>query len=64
MVGVAVTSAPSANDTYGLAETIRVTLTFSEAVAATTSSRLNIDMDPAHWARSGQPAKAVAARQI
>ena len=49
VAGVAVTSAPSADNTYALGETIRVTLTFSEAVAVTGAPRLKIDMDPAHW---------------
>ena len=49
VTGVAVTSTPVSGDTYGLGETIRVTLTFSEAVDVTGAPRLNIDMDPAHW---------------
>ena len=49
MTGVAVSSSPQANATYALGETIRVTLTFSEAVTVTGSPRLKIDMDPAHW---------------
>ena len=43
------TSTPASGDTYGLGETIRVTLTFSEAVSVTGTPRLEIDMDPAHW---------------
>ena len=49
VTGVAVTSAPASGDTYGLGETIRVTLTFSETVDVTGTPRLKIDMDPAHW---------------
>ena len=47
--GVAVTSTPGSGDTYGLGETIRVTLTFSESVNVTGTPRLKIDMDPAQW---------------
>ena len=47
--GVAVTSSPASGDTYGLGETIQVTLTFSEAVDVTGMPRLKIDMDPADW---------------
>ena len=46
---VRVSSAPEEGDTYGPGETIRVTVTFSEAVDVTGSPRLKIDMDPAHW---------------
>ena len=46
---VAVSSSPKADATYGKGETIRVTLTFSEAVDVTGSPRLKIDMDPAEW---------------
>ena len=49
VTGVAVTSAPKANNTYTLGEIIRVTLTFSEAVEVSGTPRLKIDMDPAHW---------------
>ena len=49
VTGVAVSSSPQANATYALGETIRVTLTFSEAVTVTGSPRLKIDMDPADW---------------
>ena len=49
VAGVAVTSVPNANSTYGLGDTIRVTLTFNEAVDVTGTPRLKIDMDPAHW---------------
>ena len=44
--GVAVTSSPSADNTYALGETIQVTLTFSEAVDVTGTPRLKIKMDP------------------
>ncbi len=47
--GVNVSSSPQANATYGLGETISITLTFSEAVDVTGSPRLKIDMDPAEW---------------
>ena len=43
---VAVTSDPGDDDTYALGETIRVTLTFSEAVDVTGAPRLKIKMDP------------------
>ena len=46
---VAVSSVPGGDSTYGLGETIRVTLSFSEAVAVTGTPRLAIDMDPAGW---------------
>ena len=42
-------SRPGTGDTYGLGETIRVRVTFSEAVAGTGSPQLKIDMDPADW---------------
>ena len=46
---MSVTSTPASGDAYALSETIRVTLTFSEAVVATGTPRLKIDMDPASW---------------
>ena len=46
---VAVTSDAGDDDTYLLGETIRITLTFSEAVNVTGTPRLKIDMDPADW---------------
>ena len=49
VTGVAVTSTPGANNTYARGETIRVTLTFGEAVDVTGTPRLKIDMDPADW---------------
>ena len=48
---VAVSSVPGGDSTYGLGETIRVTLSFSEAVTVTGTPRLAIDMDPADWGR-------------
>ncbi|MCY3646804.1 MAG: fibronectin type III domain-containing protein [Chloroflexi bacterium] len=51
VTGVAVTSAPQREHTYGPGETIRVTLTFSEAVDVTGEPRLAIDMDPADWGK-------------
>ncbi len=47
--GVKVSSNAGADDTYGLGDTIRVTVTFSEAVEVTGAPRLKIDMDPADW---------------
>ena len=49
VTGVAVASRPAAGDTYLFGETIRVTLTFDEAVTVSGTPRLKIDMDPAHW---------------
>ena len=52
VTGVAVSSAPAAGDTYVLGETVRVTVSFSEAVTVDTAGgvpRLAIDMDPAEW---------------
>ena len=47
--GVAVSSRPESGDTYALGETVRVRVTFSEAVAVTGLPQLKIDMDPADW---------------
>ena len=44
--GTEVTSTPASGDTYGLGETIRVTLTFGEEVDVTGTPRLKIKMDP------------------
>ena len=52
VTGVTVSSAPAAGDTYVLGETVRVTVSFSEAVTVDTAGgapRLAIDMDPAEW---------------
>ena len=49
VTGVAVTSTPGANSTYARGETIRVALTFGEAVDVTGTPHLKIDMDPADW---------------
>ena len=49
VTGVAVSSRPASGDTYALGETVRIRVTFSEAVAVTGSPRLKIDMDPADW---------------
>ncbi len=49
---VAVTSDPGADATYALGDTVRVTVTFSEAVEVDTAGgtpQLTIDMDPADW---------------
>ena len=53
--GVAVSSSPAADDSYGLGETIRVRVTFDEAVDVTGSPRLQIDMDPAGWGEQWAP---------
>ena len=49
VTGVAVSSRPAEGDTYALGETIRIRVTFSDAVSVTGSPRLKIDMDPADW---------------
>ncbi len=49
VTGVEVVSDAGDDATYGLGETIRVRLSFSEAVEVEGSPRLKIDMDPAHW---------------
>jgi len=49
VTGVSVVSGAGADQTYGLGDTIQVTLTFSEAVDVTGTPRLKIDMDPAEW---------------
>ena len=49
VTGAEVSSTPGADQTYALDETIRVTLTFSEAVDVTGAPQLKIDMDPADW---------------
>ena len=46
---VAISSRPATGDTYGPGETIRVTVSFSEAVDVEGTPRLQIDMDPADW---------------
>ena len=46
VTGVAVTSTPASGDTYSLGETVRVSLTFNEAVDVTGTPRLKIKMDP------------------
>ena len=47
--GVEVVSDAGGDDTYALGETIRVAVTFSEAVEVEGAPRLKIDMDPADW---------------
>ena len=47
--GVAVVSDAGGDATYALGETIRVRVTFDEAVAVTGAPQLAIDMDPADW---------------
>ena len=49
VTGVMVSSDAVADDTYGLGDVIRITLTFSETVNVTGSPQLVIDMDPAAW---------------
>ena len=49
VTGVEVSSDAGADDTYGLGDTISITVTFDEAVGVTGTPRLKIDMDPAHW---------------
>ena len=49
VTGVVVSSSPASGGTYVIGDTIRVTLTFSEAVNVTGTPRLKIDMDPAEW---------------
>ena len=52
VTGVEVVSDAGSDDTYALGETVRVRVTFSEAVEVDTEGgtpRLAIDMDPAHW---------------
>ena len=46
---VTVSSDAGNDNTYLLGETIRITLTFSEAVNVTGTPQLKIDMDPAEW---------------
>ena len=46
---VLISSNAGADGTYGLGETIEITVTFGEAVDVTGTPRLNIDMDPADW---------------
>ena len=53
VTGVALTSTPKADSTYTVGETVRVTLTFGEAVDVTGTPRLKIKMDPSYgekWA--------------
>ena len=50
--GVELVSDAGDDDTYALGETVRVRVTFDEAVEVDTAGgtpRLAIDMDPAHW---------------
>jgi len=49
VTAVAVTSDPGDDDTYGKDDVIRISVTFDEAVEATGTPRLKIDMDPAEW---------------
>ena len=49
VTGVTVSSRPALGDTYGLGETIRVSVAFDRAVEVTGAPALTIDMDPADW---------------
>ena len=49
VTGVEVVSDAGGDDTYALGETIRVAVTFGEAVEVEGAPRLKIDMDPADW---------------
>ena len=51
VTGVAVSSDAGDDGTYARGETIRVTLSFSEAVEVTGTPQVAIDMDPAAWGR-------------
>ena len=51
VTGVEVVSDAGDGATYRLGETIRVRLSFSEAVEVEGAPHLVIDMDPAHWGR-------------
>ena len=51
VTGVEVTSDAGSDDTYGIGDTIQVTLTFSETVNVTGAPRIAIDMDPADWGK-------------
>ena len=55
--GVAITSDPGEDDTYSLGDTIRLKVTFSEAVTATGTPRLKIKMAP-DGGSSGQPTRS------
>ena len=46
VTGVAISSDAGDDDTYTLGDTIRVTLTFNQAVSVTGTPRLKIDLDP------------------
>ncbi len=52
VTGVAITSDPGADATYGPGDTVRVRVAFDQAVSVDTAGgtpRLTIDMDPADW---------------
>ena len=51
VTGVAISSEPGDDDTYALGDIVEVKVTFSEAVTATGTPRLQIDMDLADWGR-------------
>ena len=51
VIGVEVVSDAGDDATYGLGETVRVRLSFSEAVEVEGAPHLGIDMDPADWGR-------------
>ncbi len=49
VTAVAVSSNPGDSSTYNLGDTIRVAVSFSEAVSVTGTPQIAIDMDPAFW---------------
>ncbi len=49
VTAVAVSSDPGDSSTYNLGDTIRVAVSFSEAVSVTGTPQIAIDMDPAFW---------------
>ncbi len=49
VTGVEVVSDAGDDDAYRLGETIRIRLSFSEAVEIEGAPQLRIDMDPGHW---------------
>ena len=51
VTGVAVTSDPGSDDTYGMGDVIRISVTFDQAVDVTGAPRIAIDMDPADWGK-------------
>ena len=62
VTGLSVSSLPASGDTYALGETIRVTLTFSEAVDAYPARRASRSRWTRSTARSGPTTRAAAAQ--